>query len=238
MYSFSAGVSVLIIAYLAPIVERRRLHPLSFCEFIGWRYGAVPQIGITLLAIFTMSMSMLVELQTMGYLFRWYVPSIAWPINLAIGGQTLVYSCMAGLAVSIAVGQAQAGMGLFLVSVLAVYLLFTFNVNLAHHCRGYRFHCCRVARSGPAGSGAAPPGPDPPRHRQYGAGLLGPAGDAGVAGPHHPGPYRNPRNHMGVGFPVFQVSQTCKLSRFLDYETSLKEVKEFNQRHCQKLKLR
>lgn len=37
---------------------------------------------------------------------------------------------MAGLNVSIAVGQAQAGMGLFLVFVLAVYLIFTFQEPL------------------------------------------------------------------------------------------------------------
>lgn len=37
---------MVVIAYLAPVVERRRLHPLSFCEFIGWRYGAIPQIGV------------------------------------------------------------------------------------------------------------------------------------------------------------------------------------------------
>lgn len=130
MYSISTGLPSLLIAVAGPLIERNLPHALSLSEFSGWRFGLVPQIGVTLITILNMSIFMLCEFVTIGSLYQFYVGPVGYPIVITVGLLTLAYTTLGGLYVSIATDQIQGIAASLLMVIVAIYLGATFHQPL------------------------------------------------------------------------------------------------------------
>lgn len=129
-YAVSAGLPIVMIAFLGDLVQHKLPGVVSMSDYVGWRYGVIPQTYVVLLTSLNMGIAMLAEYTTIGSLFSDYVGSIAYPIIVVVGVTTMTYTAFGGLYVSILTDQAQGIASVAFLTILTVYVAVTFRYPL------------------------------------------------------------------------------------------------------------
>ncbi len=129
-YAISAGLPIVMIAFLGDLVQAKLPQVVSMSDYVGWRYGVIPQTYVVLLTSLNMSIAMLAEYTTIGSLFADYVGSIAYPIIVVVGVTTMIYTAFGGLYVSILTDQVQGIASVCFLAILTVYVAVTFRYPL------------------------------------------------------------------------------------------------------------
>lgn len=70
MYSFSAGMPIMFLAWVGGYVQLKYPRVLSVGDFAGQRFGPLAKTTVVLLTLFNMSIAMIAEYTTIGSLFK------------------------------------------------------------------------------------------------------------------------------------------------------------------------
>jgi Na+/proline symporter len=127
MYSLSSGIPFLMVAYAGTYIQKLYPNVISLIDFVGWRFGFVPKTLVLLMVLLNLSIAMLAELVSIGYIFRDYVGSPGWIIILVIGLLTLTYTTYGGLVISIYTDSIQAATALLLFTILMIFVASDFR---------------------------------------------------------------------------------------------------------------
>ncbi|CAI5506165.1 unnamed protein product [Closterium sp. Naga37s-1] len=128
MYSISAGLPIIIVAWFGAVIHRLVPSVVSMADYVRRRFGLVISLYVSALMLFNMGVAITAEYTAVGSLFTDIIGSKSLPIILVIGLVSLTYTAIGGLYVSIITDQWQAGISVVLV-------LFIFVCIFAHPTR-------------------------------------------------------------------------------------------------------
>ena len=127
-YSVSAGITILIPAFIGPIIQRYS-DAISLNDFVNRRFGLLSQYFVALLCQYSMAVGMAAEYTAIGDLFEKIVGGDRIFIVVLVGVLTSIYTAYGGLAVSVRTDQVQ---GIFVIAmnvIFAIYIASTFTLD-------------------------------------------------------------------------------------------------------------
>ena len=121
---------VIVLAFFGNMVRDKYPGAGALGDVILARFGPAMRYCTCVVALFNMVIFMLAEFTTIGALFKDFVGDKNFPIIIVMAILTTVYSAYGGLLVSIVTDQIQAGVSLFFLVVLSIYVWATFKQEL------------------------------------------------------------------------------------------------------------
>ena len=121
---------VIILAFFGNMVRDKYPGAGALGDVILARFGPAMRYCCCVVALFNMVIFMLAEFTTIGALFKDFVGDKNFPIIIVMAILTTMYSAYGGLLVSIVTDQIQAGVSLFFLVVLSIYVWATFKQEL------------------------------------------------------------------------------------------------------------
>ncbi|CAI5475751.1 unnamed protein product [Closterium sp. Yama58-4] len=130
MYSISAGLPIIIVAWFGAVIHRLVPSVVSMADYVRRRFGLVISLYVSALMLFNMGVAITAEYTAIGSLFTDIIGSKSLPIILVIGIVSLIYTAIGGLYVSIITDQWQAGVSVVFVLILFIFVCATFDAKL------------------------------------------------------------------------------------------------------------
>jgi len=129
-YALAVGIPVIVLAFFGNMVRDKYPGAGALGDVILARFGPAMRYCTCVVALFNMVIFMLAEFTTIGALFKDFVGDKNFPIIVVMAILTTAYSAYGGLLVSIVTDQIQAGVSLFFLVVLSIYVWATFKQEL------------------------------------------------------------------------------------------------------------
>ncbi|GJP42579.1 hypothetical protein CLOM_g2130 [Closterium sp. NIES-68] len=131
MYSISAGLPIIIVAYFGDVIHRLVPSVVSMADYVRRRFGLGVSLYVAALMLFNMGVAITAEYTAVGSLFADIIGTKSLPIILVIGLVSLLYTAIGGLYVSIITDQWQAGISVVFVLTLFIFVCATFDAPLS-----------------------------------------------------------------------------------------------------------
>ncbi|KAI9294533.1 hypothetical protein K502DRAFT_342359 [Neoconidiobolus thromboides FSU 785] len=129
-YALASGLPVLLLAFVGDRIQKKLPNVISFCDYVHYRFGLVPQIYVVIIMLLNMGIGLTAEYTAVGDIFENVLGINRIPILVTVGVLTMVYTAYGGLYVSIITDQGQAIFASLLLIVLSIYVGATFRPEL------------------------------------------------------------------------------------------------------------